>query len=239
MKEISKDERRGRSQRRRAHACAAGLLPVVLAGCLLPAAGAEEIGPYVAIGFSVTSYPDATAWVENEIAARVTAASGTPTSANASQDKSGTGAKLFAGYSFSDNAAIEASYMDLGETKLTVATTPVITSSTYTVEGTAVSVALVLSQELTNQFSLFGKMGWYQADTKITTRRATATGIVIERDSASNSGTHLALGMTYAMSDEMKLRVEWESLLKVGDDQKTARGDVEMISVSLLHRFRF
>lgn len=205
--------------------------------CVATAAFAADVGPYVGLGVGGTSYPDATDWVANEVAARVTASSGTPTSASASQKNTGTGAKLFGGYGLSANASIELTYFDLGETKLTVATTPVVTSSTYTVEGTALSAALLLSQEIPGDLNLFAKMGLYRADTDITTRRVSGTTVVTERDSASNTGTHFGLGMTYLMSRTVHLRLEWENLFRVGDDIKTARGDVSMLSASMLHRF--
>lgn len=198
---------------------------------------AVDVGPYVGLGVGGTSYPDATDWVANEVAARVSASSGTPSTASASQKDTGTGAKLFGGYSLSDNASIELTYFDLGETKLTVATTPVVTSSTYTVEGTAFSAALLLSQEVPGDLKLFAKMGLYRADTDITTRRVSGTAVVTERESASNTGTHFGLGMTYLMSRTVHLRIEWENLFRVGDDIKTARGDVSMFSASMLHRF--
>lgn len=205
--------------------------------CVAATASAQHLRYYVGLGVGATEYPDATQWVENEIAARVTAASGVPTSAAATQKSNGTGAKLFAGYWFSDNAAVELSYMDLGETKLTVATSPVVTSSTYTVEGIAYSISLLLSQNVVERLNLFGRMGLYRAKTDITTRRTSAADVVTERDSASNSGTLVALGGTYEMSPSMSLRLEWENLFRVGDDIKTARGDVSMSSVSFLHRF--
>ena len=205
--------------------------------CFSTAAFAADIGPYVGLGVGGTSYPDATAWVANEVAARVSAAAGTANTASASQEKSGTGAKLFGGYALSANASVEVTYFDLGETKLTVATSPTPTSSTYTVEGTALSAALLLSQELGAGINLFGKMGLYRADTDITTRRVSGTAVVTERDSASNTGTHFRLGMTYLMTRTVNFRIEWENLFRVGDDVKTARGDVSIFSASMLHRF--
>lgn len=205
--------------------------------CVATTASAQHLRSYVGLGVGATQYPDATQWVENEIAARVTAASGVTTTASATQKQDGTGAKLFAGYWFSENAAVELSYVDLGETKLTVATTPVVTASTYTVEGIAYSISLLLSQNVVEKLNIFGRMGLYRAETEITSRRSSATDVVTERDSASNTGTLVALGATYDMSNAMSLRIEWENLFRVGDDIKTARGDVSLSSVSFLHRF--
>lgn len=213
------------------------ILSALFLCCIATAASGQHLRSYVGIGVGATKYPDATRWVENEIAARVTAASGVATTASATQENAGTGAKLFGGYWFSENAAVEVSYLDLGETKLTVATAPVVTASTYTVEGIAYSVSLLLSQNLVEKLNVFGRMGLYRAKTEITSRRSSATEIVTERDSASNSGTLIALGLGYEMSNTMNLRFEWENLFRVGDDIKTARGDVSLVNIAILHRF--
>lgn len=200
-------------------------------------AGAEIEGAYVGLGLGIIKYPDATGWVSNEISARMTAAFGVPVSATATQGTSGMGARLFGGWAFNQYAAVEFAYHDLGQTKITVATSPVITSSTYTVEGKALSASLVLSQEVSLRNAVFGKMGWYRAETKITSRKTIGTDVLTERESASNMGTVFGLGVTYLLSSAMTLRAEWENLFRVGDDIKTAKGDVNMISLSVVHRF--
>jgi hypothetical protein len=214
------------------------LSSLFLFGALVGPAGAEQRGAYVGIGLGLIEYPNATTWVSNEISARMTAAFGVPVSAAAAQDTNGMGARLFGGYSFNQYAAVEFAYHDLGETKITVATSPVVTSSTYTVEGKALSASLVLSQEVNLRNAVFGKMGWYRAETKITSRKTgLSTDVLTERDKASNMGTIFGLGMTYLLSSAMTLRAEWENLFRVGDDIKTAKGDVNMISLSVVHRF--
>ena len=213
-----------------------------IAGLLLLAAmsapGAAELrGAYVGLGLGFVKYPDATGWVSNEIAARMTASVGSPITASATQDTYGMGAKLFGGYAINPNAAFEVGYHDLGETKITVATAPVVTSWTYTVEGKALSLSLVLSQEVAMRTTVFGKMGWYRAETRINSRKTLGTDVVTSRESASNMGTIFGLGMSYVLSGTMNLRAEWENLFRVGDDIKTAKGDVNMVSVSVVHRF--
>jgi opacity protein-like surface antigen len=223
----------GRSTR----STASGLIAALCVCCLSAPVAAERGGSYVGLGLGMLKYPDATSWVSNEISARMTAAAGIPISASATQDTYGMGAKLFGGYAINQNASVEVGYHDLGETKITVATAPVVTSWTYTVDGRALSLSLILAQEVGLRYAVFGKMGWYRAETKITSRKTLGTDVITERESATNMGTMFGLGMTYLLSSSMSLRAEWENLFRVGDDIKTAKGDVNMLSVSVVHRF--
>lgn len=222
---------------RRPRPAVLNVLAAILIGAMSVPAVAERGGAYVGLGLGLVKYPDATSWVSNEISARMTAAAGTPVSASATQDTYGMGAKLFGGYAINQNASVEVGYHDLGETKITVATSPVVTSSTYTVEGKAFSLSLILNQDVGLRYAVFGKMGWYRAETKIHSRKTVGTDVITERESASNMGTIFGLGMTYLLSSSMSLRAEWENLFRVGDDIKTAKGDVNMLTVSVVHRF--
>jgi OOP family OmpA-OmpF porin len=158
-----------------------------------------------------------------------------------SANNSDTGWKLFAGYKFHPNFAVEGGYVDLGKfsanTNITAVNgTPVVpTSLTFTIkasEGFFVSGLGVWP--VNNQFSVFGKLGGYNMKTEVT---ASILGINIS-NTARNNGWLFGLGGQFDFTKNVGLRLEWERFNKVGDKDKTAQGDVDLLSLGLVYRFQ-
>jgi OOP family OmpA-OmpF porin len=136
-------------------------------------------------------------------------------------DDSDTGFKVFGGYSFNQNFAVEASYFDLGEASGNFEDV----SFDVGVSGFNVSAVGVLP--LTDMFSLFGKLGYafYDLD-------AHATIVGVGSGSASDSQSDLAYGVgaSLGFAERWEARVEFEAI-------NVDNGDANMISVGGLYRF--
>jgi OmpA-OmpF porin, OOP family len=121
-------------------------------------------------------------------------------------DDRDTAWKLFAGYQFNRNFALEATYMDLGDYSATVSAfgTPVGINADATSWGIAAVGLLPLDQ----QFSLFGKLGVARtearADVTIAGQRM--------RLGEDETEAHYGLGLMWNLDRNLGLRAEWERL---------------------------
>ena len=122
-------------------------------------------------------------------------------------DESDTGLKVFGGYRFNKNVAVEAAYVDLGEF----------------VDGFVEQSGLALEGEATwpigDKFGLFVKAGFFSWD--------------VDVGSASDDGTDSTFGVggKLALGEKWAIRAEWERFSDI------AGGDVDLVSGSLFYRF--
>jgi OOP family OmpA-OmpF porin len=157
-----------------------------------------------------------------------------------SGNETDTGFKLFGGYRFHPNFAVEGGYAELGEFSASGTVTtfnfapivPLPTKVTIKV-GQGLHLAVVGNLPLANQFSVFGRLGGYNVRTEM---KVTVSGIS-SSESARNTGFLLGAGVGYDFTRNVGMRVEWEQFNKVGDKDKTGQGDVGLLSVGLVYRF--
>ena len=157
-----------------------------------------------------------------------------------SANETDTGFKLFGGYRFHPNFAVEGGYAELGKfsasgTVTTFNFVPIVPLPTkVTIEvGQGLHLAVVGNVPLANQFSVFGRLGAYNMRTEM---KVTVSGIS-SSESARNTGFLLGAGVGYDFTRNVGMRVEWEQFNKVGDKDKTGQGDVGLLSVGLVYRF--
>lgn len=136
-------------------------------------------------------------------------------------DDSDTGFKIFGGYSFNQNFAIEATYFDLGEASGSFG---VGDNFDVGISGFGVSAVGVLP--LSDTFSLFGKLGYASYDIDAHVELAG-----VGSGSASDSQSDMTFGAGAALSfGQFEARAEFEAINVDG-------GDANMISLSGLYRF--
>lgn len=149
-----------------------------------------------------------------------------------SVDDSDTGLKLFAGYRANENFALEAAYVDLGETTFSGqsngngffwCTGPVYSSA----EATTLSFMGIGMVPVNPHFSLHGKFGIHMWDADVTV--SDACGVF----KAEDDGTDLmyGLGATFYAADQFGVRLEWERFTEIMD------ADADFLSVSGFVRF--
>ena len=117
-------------------------------------------------------------------------------------DLKDTGWKLFAGYRFNRNLAIEGTFAKFGEVTVTSGAT------TATGELESFGAAVVGILPLGERFELFGKAGIVQTDQNF---RVSGPGVVA---SIGNDGTefHFGVGATFKLTKNFGIRAEWERL---------------------------
>jgi OOP family OmpA-OmpF porin len=141
-------------------------------------------------------------------------------------DDSDTGFKLFGGYTFNRNFAIEVSYFDLGEASGSLFD-PFFGDIEFDVGVSGLNAQAVGLLPLTETFSLFGKIGFasYDIDAEVT-----VAGVGDGEGSESESDMTYGVGGAISFAERFEVRVEYEAINVDG-------GDANMISVGGLIRF--
>jgi OOP family OmpA-OmpF porin len=199
----------------------------VLAGLPGSTALAEDSGWYAGINGGVTR----TTIDEERITSSLLSSGFTVT--DFSEDDSERGYKLFGGYQFSRNFAIEGGYFDLGSYGFTAETQP---SGTLTgnIEVTGLNLDLVALLPVGERFSLFGRAGANRAEASDT---FSGTGLInVPNPSRSQRDTNLkvGVGVQWAFSDRIAARLEAERYQI--DDAVGNTGDIDLYSLNLLMR---
>jgi len=158
---------------------------------------------------------------------------------SASEDDNHMVYKLFLGYKYNPNFAIEAGYADLGkyDAKVIGDVGGLPLDVRGEVKSKAVFIDAVGILPLTLEFSMFGKVGAAYARTKA---HASATLMGFrESDSESDSEyvPKAGFGAEYAFTKTVALRAEYERYFDVGDEDKTGESDVDFWSVGLKFGF--
>lgn len=138
-------------------------------------------------------------------------------------DDSDTAFKIFGGYQINRNFAAELGYADLGKVKAEAL------GLTEEVKSTAWDLSLIGSYPINEQFSVFGRLGFYMADVKDDTNFGFSA-------SNSNSDLTYGLGARYDVTQNLGLRAEWQRYSQVGGGD-IGKSDVDVLGVTALWKF--
>src|SRR5690349_2349845 len=154
---------------------------------------------------------------------------------------SDTSWKIFGGYQFTPNLALEVGYNDFG--RISSDATVVVGGSTFRgnakIEATAFELTGVGMLPLGHQFSLYGKLGVYYAETKASASVQQTTppfGSGSFSQSDNNSNLTFGFGARYDFTKNIAVRAEWQRFSKVGSDD-TGKGDIDVLAIGGLYRF--
>ncbi len=168
--------------------------------------------------------------------ARITAGllgSGLSTSAF-SRDESGQGFKVFGGYQFNRNFAVEAGYFNLGKFGFTSTTVPAGTlSGSIKLQG--LNLDLVGTLPLTQRLSAIARVGGQYAQARDTFSGGGAVTVLNPNPSERGFNVKVGAGLQYEFSPSFLMRAEAERYRI--NDAVGNRGDVNMYSVSLVFPF--
>jgi OmpA-OmpF porin, OOP family len=154
---------------------------------------------------------------------------------------SDTAWKIFGGYQFTPHLAVELGYNDFGR----ISSDALVTAggSTFTgnarIEATAFELTGVGTWPLARQFSLYGKLGVYYAETKTSANvQQTTPPFASGSSSASDNNANLTFGVgaRYDITRNIAVRAEWQRFSKVGSDS-TGKGDIDVLAIGGLYRF--
>lgn len=164
-------------------------------------------------------------------------------------DENAFGYKLFGGYSFSENIAVEFSYIDMGEVDASSSASGTFYDALdNSIDGNlfasakanvdAFTLDVNLNVPMTSVFALIVKGGIYAADTKL---ELDAGGDIpgVENvnysKTESSTGVHYGIGVNFKMTDAIGLRAEWERLYQVKANDGDS--DVDLLSAAVIYNF--
>jgi OOP family OmpA-OmpF porin len=134
-------------------------------------------------------------------------------------DDSDTAWKILGGYRFNRNLAAELGYTDLGEVSAGDGG-----ANTITAEATAFELVAVGSWPVSNEFSVYGKVGVFRWDVD-----ATGTGMFAGSESDSGTDLTFGVGVQYDFTKQLGVRGEWQ--------RYAADEDIDVISIGVVFRF--
>jgi hypothetical protein len=164
-----------------------------------------------------------------------------PNTANVVTSEEGSLAfKLFAGFRFHENFALEAYYANFGDFWFQRNVTfPVGGTARADVESSGWGIDALGIFPLPRNWSLFGKVGGFYSTTKTSYSSTGAVGFA-PGTSLNPERTEwnfkIGFGGQYDINRNFAVRAEIESYINVGDDQ-TGEGTISMLSISMVGRF--
>ena len=150
------------------------------------------------------------------------------------------GLKIFGGYQVNRYVGAEVSYVDLGTFKLSASglVTGVPVSASEKIHGYGFGADLVLSAPISDTFSLSARGGVLSWTLKDTLSASSSAASLSQEESATGTSFTFGVGARYDFAQNLGFRVEFQRFKDVGDENKTGKSDVDLISASLIYRFR-
>ena len=146
-------------------------------------------------------------------------------------DDKDTAWKIFGGYQFNPNFAVEAGYSNFGKFRATLG------GLTDEAKATAWEASVLGAWPIVmNRFSVFGRLGMYRATVKETTNFA-------GNFNHDNNDWTYGLGLQYDFTRNVGVRGEWQRYRKVGGGDVAFgadvgdKSDVDVLGLSALWRF--
>jgi OmpA-OmpF porin, OOP family len=143
-------------------------------------------------------------------------------------DDTDTAWRLLAGYQINRNFAAEIGYHDLGEVNASAG------PASASIKAKAFELVGIGAFPVLPVLSIYGKLGGYYAKTE-------ASGGIAGFGSASsddnNTGLTYGAGVQWDVLPNLGVRGEWQRYDNVGSDS-TSKGDIDVISVGAIWRFR-
>jgi OOP family OmpA-OmpF porin len=199
-----------------------------LAMVLSPFAAADDYGWYggISAGQSRARIDDA----------RITSGllSGGLSTTSIADDNRDTGYKLFGGYRFSRNFALEGGYFDLGKFGFTATTVPAGTlTGNIKLKGLNLDAVGILP--LSERFSVLGRVGLAYADARDQFAGTGAVTVLNPNPTKRETNYKYGLGLQYDFNRSLALRVEAERYRV--NDAVGNKGDIDLVSVGLVFGF--
>jgi OOP family OmpA-OmpF porin len=139
-------------------------------------------------------------------------------------DEDDWGWKVFGGYRFHENFSLEAFYADFGEAELDLNTGDTLEGMVATapidmdVSAKSFGAAAVLLFPVSDEFDLYGKLGVHRWDLDAS---ANSAGITYDEDD-DGVDAFVGLGASFAPTEDVSIRLEYERYFFDGDDLDAA-----------------
>jgi OOP family OmpA-OmpF porin len=156
------------------------------------------------------------------------------TTTSISNDNRDDAYKIFGGYQFNRNFAVEGGYFDLGKFGFTATTLPAGTLRGE-IKLKGVNLDLIGMLPLTEKFSAFGRVGVNYAEASDSFTGSGAVNVLDASPSKRDTNLKYGLGIQYDFTPALGMRVEAERYRI--NDAVGNKGDIDLISLGLIYRF--
>ena len=160
--------------------------------------------------------------------------SGGLTTTSIIDDDRDAGYKLYGGYQFNRNFALEGGYFDLGKFGFVATTVPAGTL-TGNIKLRGLNLDAVGILPITEKFSAFGRVGVNYAEARDSFTGTGAVRVLNPSPSKRDTNHKFGLGLQYAFTESLAVRGEVERYRI--DDAIGNKGDIDLFSVGLVYRF--
>ena len=150
-------------------------------------------------------------------------------------DNKGTAGRLFGGYQFHRNWAVEFGYDDFGKATASGVVGGVGVNGSG--KSSAWELTAVGSVPLGHEFSLYGKAGAYQAHTKVSATGTLGAFTATASGTDNNTGLTVGAGTMYDFTKAFQLRAEWQRYAKVGGNNTGGKNDIDVLGVGFVVKF--
>ncbi|RYX96831.1 MAG: hypothetical protein EOO28_06095 [Comamonadaceae bacterium] len=212
---------------------ASAIAAVAALGLLGCKPAAAQTGPAMTAWYAGGNIGRSAATIDDPRIRGGLAAAGLATTSIEDRDRD-TGFKLYGGYQFSPNFALEGGYADLGKFGFTANTQPAGTlNGDLRLKG--VFLDAVGTWPINERFSALGRIGVTSMQAKDQFRGTGAVGVNNPNPSKRATGYKLGVGLEYAINPRLGLRAELERYSL--DDAIGNNGHVDLLSAGLVYRF--
>lgn len=155
-------------------------------------------------------------------------------STTTTEDDLDFGYKVFGGYQFNRNFALEAGYFNLGEFSYRTSTVPTGTlDGRIEIEGLNLDAVGILP--ISERFSAFGRVGVNYAEAKDTFTGTGAVNVTNPNPSKREANYKYGAGLQWDMTKSLAMRLEAERYRI--NDAVGNKGDINLLSVGLVYQF--
>lgn len=149
-------------------------------------------------------------------------------------DNRDTGYKIFGGYKFNENFAIEGGYFDLGKFGFSATTLPAGTlDGKIRIRGLNLDAVGIIP--ITKNFSAFGRLGLNHAQARDSFTGTGSVNVANPNPSKRETNGKIGLGLQYNFTESLGMRLEAERYRI--NDAVGNKGDINLVSLGLIFRF--
>lgn len=153
---------------------------------------------------------------------------------NFSTDERDLGYKLFAGYQFNDNFALEGGYFNLGSFDYKASTIPT-GSQMGELDFSGWNLDLLGILPMTERSSLFARIGAHRGKASVDYFGTGAVNILTPSYEKSSTDYKFGIGYQYYATERFTVRLEAERYRM--DDAVENHGDIDLFSLNFMYRF--
>jgi len=205
---------------------------LAFAGVVPAAQAADDVkGWYIGGGAGLSNARKVSSWAQNADANNLLLGGFT---SNTAIDSHETGWKVYVGYQFNENFAVEGGYTDFGRFNgVSIISAPVSATSTGKWDvSSPMNASLVGIWPIWQQLSVFGKLGL-----AFTHVDAEVSGPITFKMNADRVQPLLGVGLKYDINKQFGLRAEFERFNNVGDGDITGQSNIFLWTAGVQYHF--